>query len=279
MQEHETQWAQAAAAIREADAMLIGAGAGMGVDSGLPDFRGTQGFWKAYPPFASKQLSLEQVATPELFTTAPDLAWGFYGHRLQLYRETIPHDGFGILRRWASSMPLGAFVYTSNIDGQFQKAGFSEENIVECHGTIHLLQCIGPCQDRLWSAHNVEIAFDEDTFEASSLLPACNKCGKLTRPNILMFDDSTWIRSRVHQQKEGYRKWLSTLDDGGKLVVVECGAGTTVSTIRLVCDVGTRKYDRTLLRINPREAEGEYQTIPLQTGALTALQTIDTLLA
>src|SRR5262245_7510055 len=45
------QFDQAATAIRDADALLIGAGAGMGVDSGLPDFRGNEGFWNAYPPF------------------------------------------------------------------------------------------------------------------------------------------------------------------------------------------------------------------------------------
>jgi hypothetical protein len=44
---------QAARAIQKADAVLITAGAGMGVDSGLPDFRGDEGFWKAYPPFAA----------------------------------------------------------------------------------------------------------------------------------------------------------------------------------------------------------------------------------
>ena len=42
---------RAASAIRGAKAILIGAGAGMGVDSGLPDFRGNQGFWNAYPPY------------------------------------------------------------------------------------------------------------------------------------------------------------------------------------------------------------------------------------
>jgi len=50
---HTTQVLHLAArTIQAADAILVGAGAGMGVDSGLPDFRGTEGFWKAYPPSA-----------------------------------------------------------------------------------------------------------------------------------------------------------------------------------------------------------------------------------
>ena len=52
----------AARAVREAEALLITAGAGMGVDSGLPDFRGTEGFWRAYPPFARLGLRFEQLA-------------------------------------------------------------------------------------------------------------------------------------------------------------------------------------------------------------------------
>ncbi len=110
---------KAADAIAAADALLIGAGAGMGVDSGLPDFRGAQGFWKAYPAYARLGLRFEALANPHWFENDPTLAWGFYGHRLNLYRATQPHAGFQILRKWAGRMRHGAFVFTSNVDGQF----------------------------------------------------------------------------------------------------------------------------------------------------------------
>jgi hypothetical protein len=55
----------------------------------------------------------------------PSRAWGFYGHRLNLYRKTVPHAGFDILRKWGEKMPLGYRVFTSNVDGQFQKEGSS----------------------------------------------------------------------------------------------------------------------------------------------------------
>ncbi|MCK5220819.1 MAG: NAD-dependent protein deacetylase, partial [Candidatus Aminicenantes bacterium] len=51
MEDNREKIREAAALIRDADAILIGAGAGMGVDSGLPDFRGNEGFWNAYPPY------------------------------------------------------------------------------------------------------------------------------------------------------------------------------------------------------------------------------------
>src|SRR6266581_8850065 len=109
----------------------------MGVDSGLPDFRGRDGFWRAYPPLARLGLSFEQMANPSWFDRDPALAWGFYGHRLALYRKTAPHDGFGILRSWASRMECGAFVFTSNVDGHLQEAGFPHDSVCEVHGSIH----------------------------------------------------------------------------------------------------------------------------------------------
>lgn len=48
------QISKVASIISSADALLIGAGAGMGKDSGLPDFRGNEGFWKNYPPYRNK---------------------------------------------------------------------------------------------------------------------------------------------------------------------------------------------------------------------------------
>jgi NAD-dependent SIR2 family protein deacetylase len=95
---------QAADVVRAADALLIGAGAGMGVDSGLPDFRGPEGFWQAYPPFRGRQFA--ELSNPHWFRADPSLAWGFFGHRLNLYRTAAPHPGFDILRQWGEARPL-----------------------------------------------------------------------------------------------------------------------------------------------------------------------------
>ena len=64
---------EAAAAVSKADALLITAGAGMGVDSGLPDFRGDKGFWKAYPPFERLGVSFVDMANPGWFARDPEL--------------------------------------------------------------------------------------------------------------------------------------------------------------------------------------------------------------
>src|SRR5512137_1821858 len=130
-------YGRAAAAIRTAKVLVITAGAGMGVDSGLPDFRGDQGFWNAYPMYRRLGLSFVQAANPEHFEQDPAFGWGFYGHRTNLYRGTEPHEGFKIIRKWITALSLEPFVVTSNVDGQFQRAGFEEDSILEVHGSIH----------------------------------------------------------------------------------------------------------------------------------------------
>src|SRR5271163_173600 len=134
---------RAASQIASSDAILLGAGAGMGVDSGLPDFRGNQGFWRAYPPYQQLGLDFVSLANPRWFAEDPTLAWGFYGHRMGLYRRTTPHAGFEILRKWASRMGQGGFVFTSNVDGHFQRSGFAPERVVEIHGSFDGMQCTG----------------------------------------------------------------------------------------------------------------------------------------
>jgi NAD-dependent SIR2 family protein deacetylase len=83
----------AAELIAQADLVVIAAGAGMGVDSSLPDFRGNKGFWTAYPALAREQIDFQQIACPRAFVDNAPRAWGFYGHRLQLYRQTRPTGG------------------------------------------------------------------------------------------------------------------------------------------------------------------------------------------
>ena len=113
----------------------------MGVDSGLPDFRGNEGFWKAYPPCRRLAMSFIEMAYPDRFIHEPEIGWGFYGHRLELYRSTQFDDGLHTLKAFGERLPKGCFVFTSNVDGHFQRAGFASDTLVECDGSIHHMQC------------------------------------------------------------------------------------------------------------------------------------------
>jgi NAD-dependent SIR2 family protein deacetylase len=266
----------AAQLLSDAESLLICAGAGMGVDSGLPDFRGTQGFWQAYPALRASGIDFHEIANPAAFDADPLLAWGFYGHRLQLYRDTVPHAGFAILRDLAAGMPGGAFVFTSNVDGQFQRAGFDEEQVVECHGSIHHLQCTLPCSNATWPADGVAPLVDVTACRLRSPLPRCPRCGAPARPNILMFNDGAWIAARTEAQFERLRRWRQAADKlANKLVVIELGAGVDIPSVRRMSE----QQGVPIVRINPRAAQlGRYPGVAISLTALTALRSLQGLI-
>jgi NAD-dependent SIR2 family protein deacetylase len=274
MAEHREALDRAARVIDQADALLVAAGAGMGVDSGLPDFRGNQGFWNAYPPFERLGLSFVDMANPGWFERDPELAWGFYGHRLDLYRTTRPHEGFDILRRWGEARPGGQFVFTSNVDGQFQSAGYADVGMLECHGSIHHFQCATPCSDEIWEDDAVAVTVDPETFRAAPPLPSCPSCGGVARPNVLMFGDWGWLPARTAAQQQAFEAWLRDLSSS-HLAIVEIGAGTAVPTVRMTSESLVARHGATLVRINPREAHVPHGQIAVAGPALENLQTID----
>lgn len=257
---------KAAALLTQADSLLITAGAGMSIDSGLPDFRGEQGFWRAYPALGRHGLRFYEIASPRAFRQHPELAWGFYGHRLQLYRRTLPHQGFAILREIAAGMPRGGFVFTSNVDGHFQKAGFAAAQVAECHGSIHTLQCLDGCGHAPWSAQSFDPQVDSENCLLQSALPRCPACQGLARPNILMFGDGGWHGAAVERQEQRLERWLA---GACRLVVLELGAGTAIPTVRRFGE----QLGVPLIRCNPDEsAVVRRSDIGLAVPALAGLQ-------
>ena len=168
---------------------FVHTGAGMGVDAGLPTFRGREGLWKAYPPLKHLGLDFASLANPRWFRHNPRLAWGFYGHRLHQYRNTQPHAGFDIIRQWGRRKPLAAM--TSNVDGLLHAADFPL--IWEIHGRIREFQCSTPCGAHTWSGDEYTPHIDNNTLHEQDMLPECPHCGAIARPNILMFSDARWI--------------------------------------------------------------------------------------
>lgn len=266
---------QIAQGIQAADGLLITAGAGMGIDSGLPDFRGAQGFWRAFKPLQHLGKSFIDMANPDLFFTQPKLAWGFYGWRLHAYRETQPHAGFQLLKEWGQALKHGAFVFTSNVDGQFQKAGFTEQQVNECHGSIHYLQCCNNCCQDIWPATDFKPEVDEETCLLQNEVPRCPHCDEIARPNILMFGDYYWQARRSDIQEERMAQWLSQVNN---LAVIELGAGTSVPTVRRFSEYVAQQANTLLVRINPddnhipQKVRGKHFSLAM--GALEALEHI-----
>lgn len=260
--------------VKEADALLITAGAGMSADSGLPVFRGNEGFWRAYPPLKKLGISFERMAQPAWFRDKPRMAWAFYGHRLKLYRDAKPHAGYGMLRGWCERMRAGSFIVTSNVDGHFLAAGFPQDSVVEQHGSIHRLQCTEPCSEDTWESPALHLQIDMDCLEARGELPLCPKCGALARPNILMFNDRDWVHDVTQQQSRRFDAWLAGVRDR-RLVVIEVGAGKAIPTIRALGERTAQRPRTTLVRINPDASEFDETFVPLPLPALQALTLVE----
>ena len=268
---------RAARLIHDADALVIATGAGMGVDSGLPDFRGSEGFWRAYPALRASGTRFESIASPAAFESSPAQAWGFYGHRLALYRSTVPHRGFSLLKQWGEQKPHGYSVFTSNVDGQFQRAGFDPARVHECHGSLLHLQCLEPCSDWIDAADGFEPEIDTDACVLLNAPPRCPHCGGLARPNVLMFNDWGWVEQRQGAQAKRQNEWIARIRNP---VVIEIGAGTAIPSVRRFTEGLARHADGHVVRINPAAAAIHRDMgVGLEMGALAALEAIERALA
>ena len=164
------------------------------------------------------RIGFSSIANPQAFAENPERAWGFYGHRLMMYRQTVPHLGFRLLKELGEKLKHGYFVFTSNVDGQFQKAGFDPEKIYECHGSIHALQC--------------------------------KHYGELARPSIVIFNDWHWQEWPYQQQNQRLNDWLKQVKSP---LVIEIGAGVAIPTVRYFSEEVANGGER-LIRINPANA-------------------------
>jgi len=238
------------------------------VDSGLPDYRGPTGFWKAYPAIAQLGISLEEMSGPEWFTKDPMFAWGFYSHRASLYDAAVPHEGFKILLNWVNTITKGNyFIFTSNIDSQFQKAGFKERKLYECHGSLNYLQCTVDCTPNgVWARDRTPIPVDDKLHVINKeKLPHCIRCDKLARPNVSLFGDTTETFNdyRTQKQKQKLKRWLKQSVDN-KLLIIEIGCGISLHSIRIeVEDMIQKRPSTKLIRINPTDYAVNPSTIVL----------------
>ncbi len=185
------------------------------------------------------------------------------------------------MRKWAQRKAAGAFIYTSNVDGHFQKAGFAKDALEECHGSIHHLQCSQHCSKDIVSAQALQPQIDEAQCRWLGALPRCPQCDAVMRPNILMFNDSHWVEDRSYAQElrliARLQQWQQ---QGMKPLVIEIGAGTALATVRHFSARICRQFaaaDAALLRINVCEsAVTRPQDVGLAMGALAALAAVDT---
>lgn len=244
---------ETASLLKNADAVAIFAGAGMSVDSGIPAYRGKDGLWTKSFNVNQFNINSYDLMKPLAFKEQPEFAWGFIGKQMKLFKNTAPHEGFQLLKNFVSDKEY--FVVTSNIDGQFQKAGFDDKRIFEFHGSIFNTQCGEEIECGIWDTPTIKLSSDKVT--AASPIPVCPVCNSYCRPNVYLFDDEFFVSTVSAEQQFRYMEWREKiLKICNNIVALEIGAGKTIPTIRRVAErFAGNMYP--LVRINPFDFEIE----------------------
>lgn len=204
----------------ECDGLILACGAGMSVDSGIPDYRGSDGRWTQAPHLLRK-------ARPEHFRKDPAAAWGEYVRRWRDFTAAAPHEGYAAVLRLAKGRRWPVACYSSNVDGLAQRAGF--DVVHEVHGSHFHWQCATPCTQQVWP---MPMAWSPQLDDAGGLVgapPRCAHCNGPARPAVLFFGDLEWVPARSREQYQRYRDRFAGVS---KPLVLEVGAGSMVPTIR-----------------------------------------------
>ncbi|MBX3468908.1 MAG: iron dicitrate transport regulator FecR [Planctomycetes bacterium] len=179
-----------AARLAGARRLLVGTGAGMSADSGVPTYRapGQRG-WRDYGVTDGQRP--EDLACPQALEERPAEAWAFLERRRREVSAAEPHAGYAALHRLAARTE--AFVQTTNVDGLHLRAGWPAARLHEVHGSLWRLQCAGPCSRRVWDEPRVPLCALDDVGVRALDRPRCPDCGRPARPHALLFADLDYV--------------------------------------------------------------------------------------
>jgi len=139
-------------------------GAGISQESGIPTFRGKDGYWRKYDPM--------KLASIDAFYDDPKLVWEWYDDRRKNILDVKPNEGHFAISQMEEFKDV--VVLTQNIDGLHQRSGST--NVLELHGSIIRIKC------------TVCDFIDNITENFESLPPKC-KCGSMLRPDVVWFGE------------------------------------------------------------------------------------------
>ena len=164
-------------------------GAGISAESGIPTFRGKEGYWKV----GSRNYQPEEMATRAAFQEMPEEVWAWYLYRRGVCRAAEPNAAH---RALAGAEPRGGdrfLLVTQNVDGLHLRAGNTLDRTYQIHGNIDFMRCSRECLPApLPMPGGVDVAWDKGRPVSERELAAlkCPSCGAPGRPHVLWFDES-----------------------------------------------------------------------------------------
>jgi len=273
--------------IENCDAILIVAGAGMSVDSGIFTYRGSNGIWEKSIKVGNQNYRYTEISSLDTWKKNPELAWGFKANFYKMMKNNNPHEGYYTLLEYIKNKKNNNyFVCTSNIDNYFERAGFDKDKIYEAHGNMVRYQCMDKkCTSihGLFTDKEIQLPpFDEETFIARNL-PKCPNCPNILRPNVSMFGDYDYYEKPYDYIKKRMLNWLNELNEKNKkLVILEIGCGINPHSLRMYDNIPMSKEYKlpkvkkcVYIRLNPEDEDKRKQeVIHINMGAKAGLKSL-----
>jgi NAD-dependent deacetylase len=183
----DAAWSIVRDALGTEGTLVVLTGAGISAESGVPTFRGAEGYWTV----GSRNYHPQELATNEAFRRMPREIWRWYLYRRAVCRAAEPNAGHRALVDIERAMPSRYTLVTQNVDGLHLRAGSSPATTLQIHGCIDYCRCARECTVEL---HPMPAGFD--TFGRDDALSdedfarlACPRCGGPARPHVLWFDE------------------------------------------------------------------------------------------
>ncbi len=254
---YEEQIGQAARLLCTADAVIIGAGAGLSTAAGLNygGKRFTDHFGEFIEKYGTAYMSDMYSAGFYPFPTE-EAKWGYWSKHVWLNR--IEPDAFQLYELvYELARGKSHFVLTTNVDHQFWKAGFLDENIFATQGDYGKIQCQKGCHQKTYDAIDMFIQMNQarkDCVVPSYMVPKCPVCGREMTMHLrcdqYFVEDEHW--------NEAASRYASFLKKHRRenVVLLELGVGfNTPTIIRFPFEQMLRQNEKwSLIRLNLHEA-------------------------
>jgi NAD-dependent deacetylase len=158
-------------------------GAGISAESGVPTFRGNDGYWVV----GSRNYHARELATRAAFSRMPEAVWSWYLHRLRVCRGAHPNAAHEAIAALAGPLGERFLLITQNVDGLHLRAKSPVERTYEIHGNISLMRCGAACGNELLAVPSD--ALGEPPQGGLARWLTCSACGGWMRPHVLWFDE------------------------------------------------------------------------------------------
>ena len=191
-------------------------GAGISAESGIPTFRGPEGYWTV----GSKEYRPEQMATHAMFSRDPWEVWAWYLYRRTICEKAQPNAGHQAIAEMEKIFEDRFRLITQNVDGLHLRAGNTEARTFQIHGNLHVLRCAANCCQRLFPFPTQigEKKKNELVTEEEKEWLICPDCQGIARPHVLWFDeyyDEHFFRAESALQWAGITDLLLVIGTAG----------------------------------------------------------------